>query len=350
MNQVRFEHIDYLYLILGLLLVVAVFIWRMIWRRRGLNKFGDTLLVRRLIKFSSPARLKTKFIVVMAASVFLIFGLANLQFGSRMEKVRREGVDIVIALDLSRSMLTEDIKPNRLENAKQFIYEFLSKLDNDRVGLIVFAGKAYVQMPLTVDYSAAKLFLSNLNTEMIPTQGTAIGEAIEMSKKLFIEGEKKYKALIIISDGENHEDDAVEASRKAAKDGIATFTVGVGTVTGAPIPVYYGEQQMDYKKDEQGNFLLSKLNEDALQQIASKGNGKYYRITNSDYALKGLIKDIGKIEKKEIDARVFTEYESLFQYFLAISLFFLVIDFLIFERKNQRRLNLFGIKQEDRNE
>lgn len=350
MAQVRFEHIDYLYFLLLIVLFLLLFLWRLRWRKMSIRKFGDLKLVKRLINFSSVPKLWLKFIILSLAAIFLVLALANLQFGSKMEKVKREGVDLVIALDLSRSMLAEDLKPNRLENAKQFVYEFMAKMENDRVGLVVFAGKAYIQMPLTIDYAAAKLFLSNMNTEMIPTQGTAIGEAIEMSKQLFNEGEKKFKVLLIISDGENHEDDAVEIAKKATHDGITVFTVGVGTATGAPIPVYVNGVQSDYKKDADGSIVLSKLNEQALQQVASKGNGKYYRLVNQDYALKNLDKDLLKVEKKEISAGMFTEYDSKFQYFLAISLFFLLIDFLIFERKNSWRINLFNFRQEQRND
>lgn len=350
MSQVQFEHTKYLYLLFVIGIFFLLFLSRMRWRRLSIRKFGDSGLMDRLIMFSSPAKIRLKFVINAVAFSFLVMAIANLQFGSKMEKVKREGVDLVIALDLSNSMLAEDMKPNRLENAKQFVYQFMSKMENDRVGLIVFAGKAYVQMPLTVDYSAARLFLSNLNTEMIPTQGTAIGDAIEMSKQLFNEGEKKYKVLLIISDGENHEDDAAEIAKKATHDGITVFTIGVGTVQGAPIPVYSNGIQVDYKKDAEGSIVLSKLNEEALQKVAVKGNGKYYRLANQEYAIKNLMNDLLKVERKEISASMFTEYESKFQYFLAISLFLLLLDFLIFEKKNSWRINLFNLKQEHRNE
>lgn len=344
MDMVRFEHIEYLYLLLLIALFIFIFVLRIKWSKKGIRKFGDINLVSKLIKGKPKYKRQIKFILLMLGFIFIILGLANLQFGSKIEKVKREGVDIVLAIDLSRSMKAEDIKPNRIERTKQFIYRLLDKLQNDRVALIVFAGKAYVQMPLTIDYSAARLFLSNIDTKIIPTQGTAIGEAIDLSLQLFEEGQKKYKTLIILSDGENHEGNAVEAAKSAAKEGVLIYTVGIGTTKGAPIPIYSGERQIDFQRDKKSNIVLSKINNIMLQEIASVGNGKYFRITNKDDNLKALLKEILKQDKKEIDTQMFTDYESKFQYFLGIGLFFLILELFIFERKSKWSIDFNNFK------
>jgi Ca-activated chloride channel family protein len=276
--------------------------------------------------------------------------IANLQFGSKKEKVDREGIDIVLAIDVSRSMLAADITPNRLEHAKQFIYNLLSKLKNDRIGLIVFAGNAYVQMPLTVDFSGTKLFLSGINTEMIPTQGTAIGKAIEMSKQLFVEGENKYKTLIIISDGENHEDDALQAVQDIVEQGVTVYTIGLGSEAGAPVPMIKNGQQVDFLKDEQNNIVISKTDDALLREIAAKGNGKYFRMTGSTDFMNELLKALGASEKKKLEAYVYTEFDSKYQYLLALGLLFLIIEFMLFETKSKWIFNFSTLKIEKNND
>jgi Ca-activated chloride channel homolog len=316
----------------------------------NLKKMGDTKLVLQLIKNRPKFKHQLKFILLSFSLAFIIMAISNLQFGSKKEKVDREGIDLILAIDVSRSMLATDITPNRLEHAKQFIYNLLSKLQNDRIGLIVFAGNAYVQMPLTVDFSGAKLFLSGINTEMIPTQGTAIGKAIEMSKQLFVEGENKYKSLIIISDGENHEDDAVEAVKDVVKQGVTVYTVGLGSVAGAPVPIIKNGQQVDFMKDEQGNIVISKTDETLLREIALKGNGKYFRMTGSTDFMNELLKALGASEKKKLEAYVYTEFDSKYQYLLAIGLLFLIIEFLLFETKSKWIFNFSTLKFEKNND
>lgn len=348
--MIRFQHIYYL---LGGLIIPVLFIlfWSYrIWVKNNLKKFGDTKLVLQLIRNRAKFKHQLKFILLSVSLAFIILAIANVQFGSKKEKIDREGIDIVLAIDVSRSMLAEDITPNRLEHAKQFIYNFLGKLKNDRIGLIVFAGNAYVQMPLTVDFSGAKLFLSSINTEMIPTQGTAIGKAIEMSKQLFIEGENKYKTLIIISDGENHEDDAVHAAQDVVKQGVTVYTIGLGSDNGAPVPIVKNGQQIGFMKDEQNNIVISKCDDGLMKEIASKGNGKYFKMTGSTDFMDELLKALGASEKKKLDAYVYTEYDSKYQYFLAIGLLFLIIEFLLFESKSKWIFNFSTLKFEKNND
>lgn len=331
-------------------LLFILFLTYRISVKNNLKKFGDSKLVLQLIRNRPKFKHQLKFILLSLALSFIVIAIANLQFGSKKEKVDREGIDIILAIDVSRSMLAEDITPNRLEHAKQFVYNLLSKLKNDRIGLIVFAGNAYVQMPLTVDFSGAKLFLSGINTEMIPSQGTAIGKAIEMSKQLFVEGENKYKTLIIISDGENHEDDAVEAVSDVVKKGVTVYTIGLGSDAGAPIPIVKNGQQVDFMKDPQNNIILSKTDDALMKEIATKGNGKYFKMTGSTDFMDELLKALGASEKKKLDAYVYTEFDSKYQYFLAIGLLFLIIEFILFETKSKWIFNFSTLKIEKNND
>jgi Ca-activated chloride channel homolog len=342
--MVRFEHIEALYLLLVIPVLLLIFILQRIKTRNKIKKFGDIQLVHQLIRNRPRYKQQIKFALFATGLAFIITGLANLQFGSRKEKVKREGTDVVIAIDVSRSMLAEDIKPNRLESAKQMVYDLLGRLQNDRVGIIVFAGKAYVQMPITVDFGAAKLFLSSLNTEMIPAQGTAIGEAIDMSLQLFGEGEKKFRNLIIISDGENHEEGALESAKKAVKEGVVIQTVCVGTISGAPIPIYRNNQQIDYQRDKDNSIVLSKANESILNEIARAGNGKSFRLSNNMDVIDDLAKNIAQSEKKEYEGYVYTEFDSKYQYFIFLGLLFIVVEFFIFESKSKWRLNFSNLK------
>jgi Ca-activated chloride channel homolog len=348
--MIRFEHSYYLFAGLIIPLLFILFLLYRIWVNNNLKKMGETKLVLQLIKNRPKFKHQLKFILLSISLAFIIMSIANLQFGSKREKVDREGIDIILAIDVSRSMLATDITPNRLEHAKQFVYNLLGKLQNDRIGLIVFAGNAYVQMPLTVDFSGAKLFLSGINTEMIPTQGTAIGKAIEMSKQLFVEGENKYKSLIIISDGENHEDDAVEAAKDIVKQGVTVYTIGLGSAAGAPVPVMKNGQQVDFMKDDQGNIVISKTDETLLREIASKGNGKYFNMNGSTDFMNELLKALGASEKKKLEAYVYTEFDSKYQYLLAMGFLFLIIEFLLFETKSRWIFNFSTLKLEKNND
>jgi Ca-activated chloride channel family protein len=340
----RFENIQYLYGLLGLIPLTILFIWYHIWRQRAIRRLGQINLIDQLAPERSGFKHVVKFIFILLAFVFLIIGMANPQIGTKYEKVKRSGVDVMIALDVSNSMLAEDIKPNRLERSKQFISRLIDRMQNDRVGLIVFAGNAYMQMPITIDYSAAKLFLRNINTDMVPTQGTAIAEAVELAMKAFNQDEKKHKALIIISDGEDHQSDALAVIEEATKQGIVVYTMGVGSPKGAPIPVYRNGIQADFKRDANGNIVLTKLNESALQQLAIKGDGKYFRLSSGTQEIDALIAEISAMEKKDFEERIFTDYEDQFQYFLALALLFSVADFFLNEKKSIWIRNITNIR------
>jgi len=340
----RFEHTAYLY---GLLLipVFALLFWMLMrWKRKSLNAFGEHEVVKRLLLHVSYTRVRFKFILLMIAFGFLVIALANPQIGSRLEKAERKGIDIMIALDVSNSMLAQDIKPNRLERARQTISRLVDKLGNDRIGIVVFAGKAYKQLPITTDFAAAKLFLATINTSLIPTQGTAIGEAIELAMTSF-DSDKHTRAIVVITDGENHEDNAVEAAEKSSQAGIRVFIIGMGLGDGAPIPEYNEDGiPVGFKKDRDGSTVVTRLNETMCQQIASAGNGTYVSAVNTDAGIRKILDDLGKLEKKEFESKVFSDYEDRFQYFLAVCIILLVVDALLTERKSKwiSRINLFG--------
>ena len=330
----RFAHTYYFYLFLLIPVFVAVFILFLVWRRNALNKFGNRGVIQQLMPEYSNAKLLLKFILLLIAFVFLVFAIAGPQTGSRLEQVKRKGIDLMIALDVSNSMLAEDIRPNRLERARQAISRLIDNLEGDRIGIVVFAGKAYMQLPITTDYGAAKMFLSTINTNIVPTQGTAIGAAMEMAASSF--GESKHnKAIVIITDGEDHEGNVLEQAEAAVRNGISVYTIGMGSQEGSPIPIYNGNVQTGYKKDREGNTVISKLDETLLQRIASIGNGIYVRANNSETGLQKIFEDINKIQKTEIESRQFSDYESRFQYFLAVTLIFLIIELLVFDKKNQ---------------
>lgn len=341
----RFANPYYLY---ALVFIPVFWIMHMLlrrWKRRSALRLGDHDVVLRLTEGVSKVRQQVKFIAVIIAWAMLCIGLANPQIGSRMENVKRKGIDLVIALDVSNSMLAQDIKPNRLERSRQAISGLINKLRGDRLGIVVFAGKAYMQMPLTTDYAAARLFLSTLNTNLIPVQGTAIGDAIELSANSFEENDHN-KAIVIITDGENHQGDAVEAAKNAAEKGIMVYTIGMGLQEGGPIPLYENNRQVGFKKDKQGNTVVTKLNSSMLQQIADAGNGIYVRANNSRAGLDRVFDEINALEKSEIESRVFTDYEDRFQYFIAIALVFLIFEMLLMSRKGKflSSVDFFKIK------
>tara|TARA_B100000953_G_scaffold299627_1_gene300113 strand:+ start:422 stop:1369 length:948 start_codon:yes stop_codon:yes gene_type:complete len=306
------------------------------WKSKAFKSFGEGLVKKGLIPFYSKSRENLKFLLIFLCITSMIIGISNPQIGTKMEEVKREGVDLMIALDLSNSMLAEDIKPNRLERARQAISRLIDKLEGDRIGLIVFAGDAYVQLPITTDYSAAKLFLSTVNTNIVPSQGTAIGKAIDLSIRSFDMENGQNKAIIIITDGENHEDNALEQAKLTNEKGVLVHTLGMGLSKGGPIPIYnkYGNNT-GYRKDKEGNTIISKLNEQMLQDIASSGGGTYVRANNTQAGLSTLFSEINKMEKKEIGTMVFTDYKDRFQLFLSIALLLLFFDLILLSRKNK---------------
>lgn len=342
----RFAYYEMIYLF-GLLPVFFIlFMLMRRWKRKALDRFGDTKVIYQLFPDVSLSRPSIKFYLLMLALVFFITGLCGPLIGSKLEEVKRKGVDIMIALDVSNSMKAEDIKPSRLERSKQAISRLIDKLQGDRIGLVVFAGEAYTQLPITTDYGAAKLFLSSVEPDIVPRQGTAIGAAIETAASAFSDSSGKNSAIIVITDGENHEDDAIDAAKKAWEKGIRTYTIGMGSVDGAPIPVFNNGARVGFKQDNSGQTVITKLDPAALQEISEAGHGRFVRASNSDDGLDLILKEINALEKKEFQSKMFTDYANQYQYFTAIALLFILLEFLIGERKSKwySKLNLFEAK------
>jgi Ca-activated chloride channel family protein len=339
MQLFRFANSDYLYLLLLIPVVLLLYIINAIRKKRALKRLGDINLVSSLVPELSKSRPVVKFLLQLIAFSAGIIMLARPQFGSKIEDVKKQGVEVIIALDVSNSMLAEDIQPDRLTRAKQAISRLVDNLENDKIGLIVFAGDAYTQIPVTTDYVSAKMFLSTINPNMVPKQGTAIGAAIDLGIRSFTPGEGKSKAMIIITDGENHEDDPVTASEEASKAGIVIYTIGIGSTEGVPVPVVVNGKR-DYLKDVDGNTVITKLDEEILKTVAINTNGNYVRASNSNIGLDQIFNDIKKMKTQELESTMYTEYNDQFQIFAAISLFLLLADFIVMERKNRRLANI----------
>ena len=346
MEMFRFANAGYLWALLVIPLLTLFFVWSRIQRRKALKRFGNLEMVNQLMPFASSFRPVLKFAVLMLALAFIIAGVARPQFGSKLKKVKREGIELIIALDVSNSMMAEDIKPNRLDRAKLAISRLVDKLKDDKIGLIVFAGDAYTQLPITSDYNSAKLFLNSINTQIVPKQGTAIGAAVNLAMRSFTPDSKANKAIIVITDGENHEDDAVAAAKSAAESGMVVHAIGMGLPQGSPIPVLRNGQT-EYLKDGSGNVVVTKLDEATLEKVAAAGNGIYVRANNAQVGLNTLFDEINKLDKTEMEALIYSEYDEQFQYFFAIGIFLLIVEFVILERKNRflKNINLFSVKQ-----
>ena len=336
----RFAHPEFLYLLFVLPVLAVFYLYTIIWKRRAVKRYGNPELLKELMPDVSPKRQHLKFWLTWGAIAAMIVVIAGPQFGTKLETVKRQGVEIMVCLDISNSMLAEDVAPNRLDKAKQMLARLTDGFKNDKVGLIVFAGDAFTQLPINSDYISAKMFLSSINPEMISTQGTAIGAAINLAARSFTPNEASDKAIIVITDGENHEDDAVGAAKAAAEKGIHVNVVGMGDPKGAPIPLDGGS---NYMKDNAGNVVITKLSEQMAQEIAAAGNGMYVRADNTNSALKALQGEIEKMNKTEMDSKVYSEYDEQFQVFAWLALILLVIDVLTLDRKNRiyRRIKLF---------
>lgn len=343
----KFERPEALYLLLLIPAFIILFMASRYLRKKAMKRFADIHLFKVLMPLESFTRPWLKFILLQAALILLIIAIANPQTGSKLEEVKREGIDLFIALDVSNSMLAEDILPNRLERSRQAINRLIDKLTGDRVGIIVFAGKAYIQLPLTTDYNAARMFVSTLNTNMVPSQGTAIGEAIQLALNSFDDKLERNKAIIVISDGEDHEENAISMAGQAAAKGVTVYTIGMGLADGVPIPVYndYGKK-VGFRKDRNENTVVTRLNESLLQQVAAAGNGAYVRANNTRSGLETILGEIDKIAKSEIEARVFTDYENKFQIFIAFAIALLLIEIFVSMKKSmwESKVNLFEKK------
>ena len=334
LEQLRFENEVYLYGILLGPVLILLFLWMQYRQRKALRQWGNMETIQQFLTDYPVYKRWVKVSLLALATALLCLGLANLQYGSKEKQVTQKGVDVVVALDLSKSMLAEDPEPSRLKKAKFFIRQLLTKLTNDRVGLVVFAGNAYMQMPLTVDYAAANLFLNSVDTDMIPTQGTAIGDALELGQQAFEDNQEQYKTMLVISDGENHAGGALEAAEKARAQDIVVHTIGIGTADGAPIPIKKGGKQVDFVRDD-GEVVVSQMNKNILKTVAEKGGGQYLPLQNTKQTVEAFSKALNEMDKREINTKVYTDYTDHFQYFLGAALFLLVAEFVITERKSR---------------
>lgn len=341
--MLRFEHHIVLW---ALALIPLMLIFNYLynnWRAKARNRFASSNLFEQLMPRYSKFRYRLRFVLFILAYTVLLIGTANPQIGTKLEEVKREGIDLIIALDVSNSMKAEDLSPNRLERAKRAMLQLVESLKNDRIGIIVFAGQAYTQLPITTDYAAAKLFLSTVDTDMLPTQGTAIGAAIDLASESFDFAAGGAKALIVVTDGENHEDDALEAAENARKKGIRVFTIGMGSANGAPIPLYRNGNKLGFRQDQEGNTIVSSLNEDMLRQIAELGNGIYVRASNADAGFNQILDELSGLETNEFETQVYTDYEDRFQFFIGIAFILFILGLIIPEYKSKlsEKVNLF---------
>ena len=342
----RFASPEYLYLLILVPMLLVMHLYDLRRRKKKMERMGDRRLVRQMSPDYSGKRRDLKYILLTAAVFACIILLARPQFGSKVDTVRRQGAEVIVALDVSNSMNATDITPSRLGQAKRIVEQLMDKMENDKVGLIVFAGKSFVQIPITSDFVSAKMYMSSISTDMVSTQGTAIGEAIDMARKSFgIKGEERKgkvgRSIIVVTDGENHEDEALEAARRAVKDEIIVNVIGVGSPQGAPVPE---EGTLSFKKDANGQTVISKLNETMCAEIARSGNGIYVRADGTDNAQKVISKAIDSIAKSNVESKIYSEYNEQFQWIIVLVLILLVVELFISERKNKwfDNIKLFG--------
>lgn len=343
--MVQFDEKIYFYLLAIIPVMALAFFFLQVWKTRTQKQFAEAKLLRKLAPNKSRFKSSLKLMFLLLGLSFLIVGLVNPKIGTKLETVKREGVDIVFAVDVSKSMLAEDIAPNRLEKAKRLVSEIINQLASDRIGIIAYAGQAYPQLPITTDYGAAKMFLQSMNTDMLSSQGTAIDAAIDLASTYYNDEEQTNRVLFVVSDGEDHsERSTIGAVEKATESGIQIFTVGVGKSKGAPIPIKRNGVVESLKKDNQGEVVITKLNETVLLEIAEEGNGAYIDGTNTEKAVEFIKDQLDQMDKKEFEAKQFAEYKDQFQWFLAIGLFFLFLDIFLLDRKTAwlKKLNLFN--------
>lgn len=329
----RFQHIEFL-LVLAAIPVMLLFYFLLVrWKKNAMKKMGDPPLIKQLIRGFSSGRFALKFILILFAFSLCAFAVADLVKPEGTQKINRKGIDVMVALDVSKSMLAQDIKPNRLERAKQLVSKIIDKLSDDKIGIVIFAGRAYLQMPLTTDHSAAKMYLASASTDNVPTQGTVISQALKMSYAAFNTKEKKYRAIILISDGEDHDEDAIKVTKQLADEGVMVNTVGIGSPQGAPI---MDNATNEFIKDENGNTVVSKLNEEALRTIAQNGNGLYQLFSGADEVADNLNKKLMTIGQTSLTGSSYGVFKNYFWYFLLAALIFLVIENFIPERAKVR--------------
>jgi Ca-activated chloride channel family protein len=345
--MLRFAHTEFLWGLAFVPLVIILFLLVTRWKRKALASLGEKEVISRMMPEVSFSRPIIKFVFFVTAYALLIIGLADPQIGTKTEDAKSKGADLMLLLDVSNSMLSQDFAPNRLENAKLAIAQLIANLQDNRIGIVVFAGKPYVQLPSTTDYSAAKLFLNTINTGIVPVQGTAIGAAIDMGMKSFDFNDGNSKVIILMTDGENFEDDAVKAAENAHDKDVIIHVVGFGSPQGAPVPIYDNGKLIGYHTDSVGQKVISKLNEPMCKEIATAGHGIYIKANNANSGLGIVMDQVNKMKQKTYTSKQFKQFEDRFQFFLAMALVLLVAEFFISGRKSRRlsRLKLFEVKE-----
>lgn len=341
MDKIYYENTELFYALLLLPVLIFLYMYYNSWAKKSRKKFCDQHLLADLIPERSENKLLIKQVFFLLGFLFLILALINPQIGSKLQILKRKGCDMVVAIDVSKSMLARDVQPDRLTKSKLMVSKLIDELKTDRFGLIVYAGKAYAQLPVTTDYAAAKMFLKTVDTDIVPTQGTAIGDAIDMARGFMESGESKNQILYIISDGEDHEEGVDDAINEAVAAGIKINTIGIGLKKGGPIPVRGSAS--DFKKDREGNVVITKLNDKLLKEIAIKGSGTYLELNNIQSAVDFIIDNISKAEKSEFESRRYADYEDQFQWFLALALFFFVLESITPDSKTKwiRKYDIF---------
>lgn len=334
----------YFWLLCIIPVLVLLFVLLSYWRYRAQRKYADKQMLSHLIPDRSWFKPILKLVTISVGILFLVLALVNLKAGTKVETIKREGVDIVFAVDISKSMLAEDIAPSRLEKSQQLVTQIINNLASDRIGLIAYAGSAVPQLPITTDYSSAKMFLQSMNTDLVSSQGTAIAEAIQLAESYYSEDSEASKVLVIISDGEDHEGEALDYAEAAAEKGIRIITIGVGTEKGGTIPIKRNGIVREFKKDNEGKTVITKLNSETLEEIASTGNGIYIDGTITASVIDQLKEELAGIDKVEFESQQYADFESQFQWFLGFGLFFLFLDLLYLEKKTAwlKKLNLFN--------
>ncbi|MFT4781459.1 MAG: Ca-activated chloride channel family protein [Psychroserpens sp.] len=344
MFDFQLEEKVWFWILLVIPVIILLFAVLQFWKYRTQKRFANPKLLKRLSPNQSLFKSILKIVVLCLAVACFAMALVNPKIGTKLETVKRQGVDIVFAVDVSKSMLAEDVAPNRLEKSKQLVTQIINNLASDRVGIIAYAGKAFPQLPITTDYASAKMFLNNMNTDMLSSQGTAINEAIELAKTYYDNEEQTNRVLIIISDGEDHSDVASSVAEEASDEGIRIFTIGVGDVKGGRIPIKRNGVLLNYKKDNQGETVITKLNEETLKAIAEEANGAYINGNNTADVIKEVKDILNTMDKTEFEAKEFADFKDQFQWFLGFGVFFLFLDIFFLERKTGwlKRLNLFN--------
>ena len=339
----QLEEKTYLYLLLIIPVIWLIFAVFMAWRKRKQAAFSNLDLLQKLSPNQSVFKLVLKTIMLSLALLFLIIGLVNPKMGTKMATVKRQGVDIVFAVDVSKSMLATDVAPDRMEKAKQLMSKIIDELGGDRVGIIAYAASAVPVLPITSDFAAAKMFLQGINTDLLSSQGTAIRQALNMAKGYYDDEDQANKILIILSDGEDHSEDVVSAAKEAAKEGIKIYTIGIGTEKGDRIPIKRNGRLMGYKQDKEGNTVITKRNAKVLKEIASVANGKYIDGNKTSYVVDYLKEILKNTDKSDFESKQYADYKDQFQWFLGLGLLFLLFDVFLLEKKTDwiKKLNLF---------